>query len=157
MKAKKGGASTVGVNKRAFHEYTIEERIEAGLVLQGWEVKSLRSGRVQLTEGYIVFKDNDAWLIGVHVPPLNTASTHIHPDPVRTRKLLLHRRELNRLMGNVQRKGYTLIPLSLYFKQGRAKLEVGIAKGKQQHDKRAQEKERSMQREASRATRHRSE
>jgi len=140
-----GGAS-IARNKRARHEYFIEDRFEAGLALEGWEVKSLRAGRAQLSEGYVLLKDGEAWLLGAHITPLPTASTHIHPEPARTRKLLLHREELDRLIGAVERRGYTLIPLNLYWKRGRAKLEVGTAKGKKKHDKRAAEKERDWQR-----------
>jgi SsrA-binding protein len=141
----------IALNKRATHEYFIEERLEAGIVLQGWEVKSLRHGRAQLTDSYILIKDDEIWLIGTHITPLATASTHIQPDSQRTRKLLLHKKQILRLIGNVQRKGYSLIPLSLYFKQGRAKLEFGLAKGKKQYDKRAQEKERDLKREKEKA------
>jgi SsrA-binding protein len=145
------GRQTVAQNKRATHEYFIEERLEAGIVLQGWEVKSLRNGRAQLTDSYLLIKDDELWLIGTHIPPLPTASTHIQPDSQRTRKLLLHKKEIERLIGKVQRKGYTLIPLLLYFKQGRAKLEFGVAKGKKQHDKRSTEKERDLKREKEQA------
>ena len=140
-----GGAS-IARNKRARHEYFIEDRFEAGLALEGWEVKSLRAGRAQLSEGYVLLKDGEAWLLGAHITPLPTASTHIHPESARTRKLLLHREELDHLIGAVERRGYTLIPLNLYWKRGRAKLEVGTAKGKKKHDKRAAEKERDWQR-----------
>jgi len=141
---------TIAANRQATHEYFIEERHEAGLVLEGWEVKSLREGRVQLKESYVVIKQGEAWLFGAHFSPLLSASTHIHPDAIRTRKLLLHRHELNRLTGLVERKGYTLIPLQLYWKKGRAKLEIGLAKGKKLHDKRAASKERDWQREKAR-------
>lgn len=144
------GSSTIALNKKARHEYFIEERIEAGLALEGWEVKSLRAGKAQLTEAYVIIRDGEAWLFGAHVTPLATASTHIHPDPSRTRKLLLHRKELDRLIGAVERRGYTLTPLALYWKGGRAKLEVGLAKGKKQHDKRAAEKARDWQRQKAR-------
>jgi len=137
------GSSTIALNKAARHEYFIEDRFEAGLSLQGWEVKSLRAGRVQLKESYVIIKDGEAWLFGAHIAALNTASTHINPDPMRTRKLLLHRAELNKLIGAVERKGYTLVPLAMYWKQSRAKLEIGLAKGKQEHDKRATEKDRT--------------
>ena len=143
-------AANIALNKKARHDYFVEERLEAGLALVGWEVKSLRSKRVQLNESYVIVKDAEAWLFGAHITPLPTASTHIHPDSQRTRKLLLHRDELNRLIGAVERRGYTLIPLSLYWKRGRAKLQIGVAKGKKQHDKRATEKERSWQRERQR-------
>ena len=143
--ASKAAPATIALNKRARHDYFIEERLEAGLALEGWEVKSLRAGKAQITEGYVVIKNNEAWLLGSHVTPLNTASTHVHPDPTRTRKLLLNRAELDRLIGAVERKGYTLAPLALYWKKGRAKLEIGLAKGKQLHDKRAAEKDRDWQ------------
>jgi len=151
-KSKKSGdgSSTIALNKKARHDFFIEERYEAGLTLEGWEVKSLRAGRVQLVESYVVIKDGEAWLFGAHISPLTTASTHIHPDPMRTRKLLLHRRELDKLIGLVERKGYTLAPLALYWKRGRAKLEIGLAKGKKEHDKRANLKERDWQREKAR-------
>jgi SsrA-binding protein len=144
------GSSTIAQNRLATHDYFIEERHEAGLVLQGWEVKSLRAGRAQLKESYVVLKGGEAWLLGAHVSPLASASTHVQPDPVRTRKLLLHNRELSRLIGHVERKGYTLVPLSLYWKKGRAKLEIGLARGKKLHDKRATEKDRDWQREKER-------
>jgi SsrA-binding protein len=143
-------SANIALNKKARHDYFVEERLEAGLALEGWEVKSLRAKRVQLNESYVIIKDAEAWLFGTHITPLPTASTHIHPDSQRTRKLLLHRDELNRLIGAVERRGYTLIPLSLYWKRGRAKLQIGMAKGKKQHDKRAAEKERTWQREKQR-------
>jgi SsrA-binding protein len=142
--------TTIALNRKASHEYFIEERFEAGLVLEGWEVKSLRAGRVQLDQGYIILKNTEAWLIGALITPLQTASTHIHPDPQRTRKLLLSRRELNKLIGNVERKGYTLVPLNLHWYNNRVKIEIGLAKGKKQHDKRAAEKERDWQRQKQR-------
>ncbi len=148
------GTSTIALNKRARHEYFIEERFEAGLALEGWEVKSLRASKAQITESYVVIKNTEAWLLGAHIMPLVTASTHIHPDPTRTRKLLLNRAELDRLIGAVERKGYTLIPLALYWKKGRAKLEIGLAKGKKAHDKRAVEKERDWRRQKERLLRH---
>jgi SsrA-binding protein len=151
---KKAPPATIALNKRARHEYFIEERLEAGIALEGWEVKSLRASKAQITESYVVIKDGEAWLLGAHVTPLPTASTHIHPDPTRTRKLLLNRGELDRLIGAVERKGYTLIPLALYWKRGRAKLEVGLAKGKKLHDKRATDKERDWQRQKDRLMRH---
>lgn len=140
------GSSTIVVNRKARHDFFIEDRIEAGLVLEGWEVKSLRAGRVQLVDSYVILKNGEAWLIGALITPLETASTHINPDPGRTRKLLLKRYELDRLIGAVERKGYTVIALSLYWKKGRAKAELGLAKGKQQHDKRATEKDREWKR-----------
>jgi SsrA-binding protein len=146
--------STIAVNRQATHEYFIEERYEAGLVLEGWEVKSLREGKVQLKESYVNFKRGEAWLAGAHISPLLSASTHIKPESVRAKKLLLNRHELNKLIGSVERKGYTVIPLSLYWKHGRAKLEIGLAKGKQLHDKRASAKDRDWQREKARIMKH---
>lgn len=149
-KKSQAGESTIALNRKARHEYFIEENFEAGLALEGWEVKSLRAGRAQLAEGYVVLREAQAWLLGAHISPLISASTHVHADPTRTRKLLLHRRELDRLVGAVERKGYTLVPLALYWKRGRAKLDIGLAKGKKQHDKRADQKERDWQRQKSR-------
>lgn len=143
-------SSTIVVNRKARHDYFIEDTFEAGLVLEGWEVKSLRAGRVQLVDSYVILKDGEAWLLGALITPLPTASTHIQPDPTRTRKLLLHGHELSRLIGAVERKGYTLVALKLYWKRGRAKAEIGLAKGKQKHDKRATEKDREWQREKER-------
>ena len=141
-------------NRRARYDYFIEETYEAGLSLMGWEVKSLRAGRAQLKEAYVFIKDAEAFLFGAHISALPTASTHVVPDPIRTRKLLLNRAELNRLVGAVERRGYTLIPLELYWKNGRAKLRVGLAKGKKEHDKRDTSKERDWQREKSRLMKH---
>ncbi|PUB87402.1 MAG: SsrA-binding protein [gamma proteobacterium symbiont of Ctena orbiculata] len=149
-KKKNTGGATIALNKKAGHDFFIEERYEAGIALQGWEVKSLREGRVQIKESYITLKEGEAFLFGAHIVPLSTASTHIHPDPTRTRKLLLHRSELNKLIGLVERKGYTLIPTAMYWKRGMAKLEIGLAKGKKQHDKRASDKDRDWQREKER-------
>ncbi len=149
-KKKSSGGSTIALNKKSGHDYFIEDRYEAGLSLQGWEVKSLREGRVQIKESYVTIKDGEAFLFGAHIVPLSTASTHIHPDPMRTRKLLLHRSELNKLIGLVERKGYTLVPTAMYWKKGMAKLEIGLAKGKKQHDKRASDKDRDWQREKAR-------
>ncbi|MCG7936822.1 MAG: SsrA-binding protein SmpB, partial [Candidatus Thiodiazotropha taylori] len=129
-------------------------RYEAGISLQGWEVKSLREGRVQIKESYVTIKDGEAFLFGAHIVPLSTASTHIHTDPIRTRKLLLHRSELNKLIGLVERKGYTLVPTALYWKKGMAKLEIGVAKGKKLHDKRASDKDRDWKREKERLFKH---
>lgn len=140
-------------NKKAFHEYFIEERYEAGLMLEGWEVKSIRAGRSQLKESYVVLKKEEVFLIGCHISPLPTASTHIHPDPVRTRKLLLHAHEIRKLIGKVKEAGYTLMPLNLHFSKGRVKLEIGLAKGKKLHDKRAVQKDRDWAREKSRLMR----
>lgn len=144
------GNPTIALNKKATHEYFIEQRIEAGIALEGWEVKSLRAKRLQLKEGYVVLKDSEAFLIGSHLSPLPTASTHIQPDPTRSRKLLLHREEIDRLIGQVERAGYTLVPMSMYWKRGRAKLEIGLAKGKKQHDKRDAEKDRDWNRDKER-------
>jgi SsrA-binding protein len=149
-KKKGSGGSTIALNKKAKHDYFIEERYECGVSLQGWEVKSLRAGRLQLNESYVTVKEGEAFLFGAHITPLPTASTHIHPDPVRTRKLLLHRRELDKLIGMVERRGYTLVPLAMYWKRGIAKVEIGLAKGKKQHDKRAAEKDRDWKRDKER-------
>lgn len=139
--------NTIAQNRRALHDYFIEERIEAGIVLEGWEVKSLRMGRVQLDQSYVILKNGEAWLLGAQITPLSTTSTHKVADPQRTRKLLLHKLELGRLAGGVERKGYTLVALSLYWKKRRIKLQIGLAKGKKAHDKRAAEKERDWTRE----------
>ncbi len=143
-------SSVIARNKKAGHDYFIEERLEAGLVLEGWEVKSLRAGQVHLKESYVLLKDGEAWLFGAHITPLTTASTHIDPDPLRSRKLLLHTKELSHLFGAAERQGYTLVATKLYWKRGRAKLQVGVAKGKKQHDKRAVERERDWHREKQR-------
>jgi SsrA-binding protein len=143
----------IAENRRARHDYSIEETHEAGLVLQGWEVKSLRDGRAQIAEAYVIIKKGEAWLIGAHFTPLLSASTHIHPDTVRTRKLLLHERELTQLIGKVQRAGYTLVPLDLHWTRGRAKLTVGLGRGKKEHDKRATLKDRDWQRQKDRIMR----
>ncbi|MFQ5658801.1 MAG: SsrA-binding protein SmpB [Gammaproteobacteria bacterium] len=142
--------NTIALNKKARHDYFIEERFEAGLVLEGWEVKSLRAGKIQIRDSYVLLKEAEAFLFGALITPLPTASTHIKPDPQRTRKLLLHRREINRLTGVVERKGYALIATAMYWKHGRAKVEIGLAKGKQTHDKRQTEKERDWQRQKQR-------
>ncbi len=149
-KSPSSGGSTIALNKKASHDYHIEQRFEAGLALEGWEVKSMRAGRVQLKESYVVIKDAEAFLLGCHITPLPTASTHISPDPTRTRKLLMHRYELSRLIGQVERAGYTLVPTALYWKKGRAKLEIGLAKGKKQHDRRASEKDKDWKRDKER-------
>ncbi|MCR4304180.1 MAG: SsrA-binding protein SmpB [Gallionella sp.] len=138
-------------NKKAYHEYFIEDKYEAGIMLEGWEVKAIRAGRAQLKEAYVIVKDSELYLIGSHISPLLNASTHVHPDPVRTRKLLLHKTEIDRIIGKVQRAGYTLMPLDMHYKAGRVKLEIGLAKGKKQHDKRATEKERAGKMEAQQA------
>jgi SsrA-binding protein len=156
MNSKKASQdTTIALNRRARHDYFIEQSIEAGLVLQGWEVKSLRSGRAQLTESYVVLKNGEAWLLGCHITPLATVSiNHSRPDPTRTRKLLLNERELSKFAGSIMRKGYTLIALKLYWKKNRIKLEIGLAKGKQEHDKRASIKEKDWQREKMRLGRY---
>ena len=142
-------------NRKAFHDYFIEERVEAGPALTGWEVKAIRAGRAHLKEAYVVIKNGELVLIGAHITPLITASTHVHADPTRTRKLLMHREEINRLVGKVERAGYTLAPLDLHYKNGRVKIEVGLAKGKKQHDKRDTIKDREWAREQQRLLRNR--
>lgn len=146
---------SITVNKKAFHDYFIEEKYEAGLALQGWEVKAIRAGRMNIKESYVVIKGGEIWLIGMHITPLPTASTHVSPDPTRTRKLLLHAREIDRLVGKVERAGYALIPIDLHYARGRIKLEVGLAKGKKQHDKRVDEQDKDARREAQRAMKER--
>ena len=137
-------------NKKAFHDYFIEERFEAGMSLEGWEVKSIRAGRVQLKEAYVIIRQDEVFLFGCHISPLPTASTHVHPDPVRTRKLLLRADEIKKLIGKVERAGYTMVPLNLHYQRGRIKCEIGLAKGKKQHDKRDTERSRDAEREISR-------
>lgn len=157
MNAKKKpekASSSIAENRKARFDYFIEETYEAGLALQGWEVKSLRAGRAQLKEAYVFVKNGEAFLFGAHLSALPTASTHVIPDPIRTRKLLLNRSELDGIAGAVERRGYTLVPLELYWKNGRAKLRIGIAKGKKAHDKRDTEKDRDWQREKSRLLKH---
>jgi SsrA-binding protein len=149
-KSRKPSSSTIAENKKARFNFFIEERLEAGLALEGWEVKSLRAGKAQLTESYVVVRDGEIYLLGGHITPLTSASTHVNADPTRTRKLLLHRKEIDRLSGLVERRGYTLVPLELYWARGRAKLSVGLAKGKKQHDKRATEKDRDWERDKAR-------
>lgn len=144
---------SIADNKKAFHDYFIEERYEAGLVLEGWEVKAIRAGRTQLKEAYVVLKGEEVWVIGMHVSPLATASTHVKPDPTRSRKLLLKSEEIRKLIGAVERAGYTLVPLNLHFTRGRIKLEIGLAKGKKQYDKRETEKKRDWDREKARLMR----
>ena len=143
--------SSIAQNKKARFDYFIEDRLEAGVALQGWEVKSMRAGKAQLTDSFVIFRDGEAWLLGSHVAPLNTVSTHVVAEPKRTRKLLMNRREIDRLIGLVERKGYTLIALELYWSKNRVKVAVGLAKGKKQHDKRSTEKDRDWQRDKSRA------
>jgi len=146
--------STIALNKKARHEFSIEDRFEAGIALEGWEVKSLRAGKIQLVDSYVMVKNGEVYLIGCLITPLQTASTHIHPDPTRTRKLLMHRNEIDKLIGAVDRKGYTLVPMAMYWKRGRVKLEIGLAKGKKDHDKRADAKDRDWQREKQRVLKH---
>jgi len=153
-KSKKPAGDMIAVNRKARHDYFIEDTFEAGLVLEGWEVKSLRAGNAQLTESYVYIRNNEAWLIGAHFSPLKTASTHINAQPTRSRKLLLHRQELDRLIGAVERKGMALVPLDLHWHKGRAKLSIGMAKGKKQHDKRATDKDRDWQRQKARILKH---
>ena len=140
-------------NRKALHDYFIEERFEAGLALEGWEVKAVRAGRAQLKEAYVVVRNGEIYLIGSHIAPLTAASTHVSPDPTRTRKLLLHAKEISRLIGSVERFGYALVPLDMHYSRGRVKLEIGLAKGKKQHDKRAAEKDREWRREQQRLMR----
>ena len=140
-------------NKKAFHDYFIEERFEAGLVLEGWEVKAIRAGRAQIKEAYVILRGGEVFLIGCHISPLPTASTHIQPDPVRTRKLLLNAAEISKLIGKVERAGYALVPLDLHFTKGRVKIAIGLAHGKKQHDKRESEKKRDWEREKQRLMR----
>ncbi len=140
-------------NKKAFHDYFVEERYEAGLVLEGWEVKAIRAGRANIKEAYVVLKGAEPFVIGMHVSPLPTASTHVRPDPTRSRKLLLNSVEIRKLIGKVEQRGYTLVPLDLHYAKGRVKLQIGLAKGKKQYDKRDTEKERDWQREQQRLLR----
>jgi SsrA-binding protein len=149
-KTAKPSDAVIAVNRKARHDYFIENTIEAGLALEGWEVKSMREGRAQIAEGYVQIYKNEAWLVGAHFSPLTSTSTHVKTDPTRNRKLLLHRIELDRMIGAVDRKGYTLVPLNLHWVKGRAKLDVGMAKGKKQHDKRASDKDRDWQRQKER-------
>jgi len=154
QKTSANSGSTIALNKKARHEYTLEDRLEAGLALEGWEVKSLRAGRVQMVDSYILLKNGEAFLFGALITPLPTASTHINPDPRRTRKLLMHRDEIDKLIGAVERKGYSLIPTAMYWRKGRAKLEIALAKGKKEHDKRATLKDRDWQRDRQRILKH---
>ncbi len=140
-------------NKKAFHDYFIEEKYETGMVLEGWEVKAIRDGRVQLKEAYVIVRNGALYIIGCHISPLKTASTHINPDPTRTRKLLLHAEEIKRLIGKVEQAGYTLVPLDMHYKAGRIKLEIGRAKGKKQHDTRESEKQKEWERDKQRLMR----
>jgi len=154
MAEEKVTAGTIALNKKARHDYFIDERYEAGLALQGWEVKALRAGRLQLKEGYVLLKDGEAYLFGAHIAPLPTTSTHVIADPTRLRKLLLHRRQIDGLVGAVERKGHTIVPLAMYWKNGKAKLEIGLARGKKQHDKRADSRDRDWEREKGRLMKH---
>lgn len=149
-KTKQPAGNLIAVNRKARHDYFIDADFEAGLVLEGWEVKSLRAGNAQLSESYVIIRNGEAWLIGAHFSPLTSASTHIQADPTRSRKLLLHRDELDRLIGAVERKGMALVPLDLHWSKGRAKLKVGLARGKKKHDKRAATKDRDWQRQKAR-------
>jgi SsrA-binding protein len=142
-------------NRKASHDYFIEERYEAGIVLEGWEVKAIRAGRAQIGEAYVMIKDSALWLIGAHISPLSTASTHVNPDQVRTRKLLLHAEEMRRLIGKVEQRGHTIVPLNLHYSKGRVKVDIALAKGKLKHDKRASEREKEWQREKQRVLRSR--
>ncbi|MBK7422682.1 MAG: SsrA-binding protein SmpB [Propionivibrio sp.] len=140
-------------NKKAFHDYFVEERFEAGISLQGWEVKAIRAGRANIKESYVVIRSGEVFLFGMHITALPEASTHVHPDPIRTRKLLLHANQISKLIGQVERAGYTLLPLNLHYVRGRIKVEIGLAKGKKQHDKREAEKDRDWDREKARLMR----
>lgn len=153
-KTKSGDDRVIAVNRKARHDYFIESKLEAGLVLEGWEVKSLRAGSVQITEAYVQLRNNEAWLIGAHFTPAKTTASYTRADPTRSRKLLVQRFELDRLVGAVERKGYALVPLDLHWTNGKAKLEVGMAKGKKQHDKRADKKDRDWQRQKERILKH---
>jgi SsrA-binding protein len=147
------GPKQIAVNRRARFDYFIEETFEAGLVLEGWEVKAMRAGKANVAEAYVIIKDEEAWLLGAHITPLGQASTHIHPDATRTRKLLLQARQIAQLIGKVERAGYTIVPLDLHWSHGRAKAQIGLAKGKKQHDKRADSKEKDWKREQGRIMR----
>ena len=144
---------SIAQNKKAFHDYFVEQKFEAGIALDGWEVKAIRAGRAQLKEAYVIVSNNEIFLIGAHISPLSTTSTHLNADPVRTRKLLLHTEEINKLIGNVERAGYTLVPIDMHYSRGRIKLEIGLAKGKKQHDKRASKKEKEWRQEQQRLLR----
>ncbi len=149
-KKSKSNENRIAVNRKATHEFFIEERYEAGIMLQGWEVKSLRNGKANLSDTYVRLIKNEAWILGMNITPLQTASTHVKPDQTRVRKLLLNRKELDKLIGAVERKGFTLIAMSMYWKNGKAKLEIGLGKGKKEHDKRADEKNRDWNRQKAR-------
>ncbi|HMA08171.1 MAG TPA: SsrA-binding protein SmpB [Ramlibacter sp.] len=156
MATKPDSSSRIADNKKAAYNYLLEEKFEAGMVLQGWEVKALRAGKVQLTDGYVVIKGGELFVIGCQINALNTASTHVHPDAVRSRKLLMHKDEIRRLVGKVEQKGYTLVPLNLHWKAGKVKCEIALAKGKAEHDKRSTIKDREGKREVERAMKSRS-
>ena len=156
MATKPDSSSRIADNKKAAYNYQLEEKFEAGMVLQGWEVKALRAGKVQLTDGYVVIKGGELFVIGCQINALSTASTHVHPDAVRTRKLLMHKDEIRRLVGKVEQKGYTLVPLNLHWKAGKVKCEIALAKGKAEHDKRSTIKDREGKREVERAMKSRS-
>jgi SsrA-binding protein len=144
---------SIATNKKAFHDYFIEEKFEAGVVLEGWEVKAIRAGKASIKEAYVIVRDGEVFLFGMHITPLLAASSHVRPDPLRTRKLLLHAKQISKLIGQVERAGYTLMPLDLHFQRGRIKVDIGLAKGKKQYDKREAEKERDWQREKARLLR----
>lgn len=144
----------IAENRRARYDYHIEERFEAGIVLEGWEVKAIRAGQVQLTDGYVVIRDGELSLIGLRINALRTASTHVKPEADRTKKLLMHKAEIRRLIGKVEQRGFTLVPLNLHYKNGRVKVDIALAKGKAQHDKRETEKKRDWERERGRLMRH---
>lgn len=146
-------AMSIIENRKAFHDFFIEERHEAGIILEGWEVKAIRAGRSNIKEAYVIVRNEELFLFGMHISPLPSASTHVHADPVRTRKLLMHKKEISRLIGKVERAGYTLVPINLHFLKGRIKLEIGLAKGKKQHDKREDEKKKDWDREKQRLMR----
>ena len=151
---KKPDSNTIAVNRKASFDYFIEDQYEAGLALEGWEVKSLREGRAQLKESYVIVQNGEVFLVGAHISPLTQASTHINPQPTRARKLLLHKKEISRLIGATEREGYTLVPLSMYWSKGKAKLKIALAKGKKQHDKRQSIKQREWDREKARLLKH---
>lgn len=152
---KKTSSNTIAVNKKARHDYFIEQTLEAGLSLQGWEVKSIRDNKVQIKEGYVILKSNELFLFGAHISPLNSASTHVDADPIRTRKLLLHRLEINRIKDKINQKGATVVPLKLYWSKSKIKLKIGVAKGKKAHDKRQDIKEKDWKRDKQRALKER--
>jgi len=149
-KTEKNSTNTIAVNRKARFDYFIEDQFEAGVALEGWEVKSLRAGRVQIKESYVIVQNGEVFLVGAHISPLQQASTHINPNPTRSRKLLLHRKEIGKLIGATEREGYTLVPLNMYWVRGRAKLKIALAKGKKQHDKRQTIKQREWDREKQR-------